>query len=77
MAVNDQMATTESWRAPAAALLSMLHVDQVPMNTPALSGTDAPRVLGRITPGSPGNWHRVLGDMAETLPEKVTLRSAI
>ncbi len=76
-AMDDLVVSTQQWRAPAAALLGMLHVDQIPMNSASLTGTDTPRILGRITPGAPGNWHRVLGDMADTLPDKVTLRSAI
>ncbi len=75
--MEDLVATTDEWRASAAALLGMLHIDQVPTNSPALTGADAPRILGRITPGSPGNWHHVLDDMADTLPDKMTLRSAI
>jgi anhydro-N-acetylmuramic acid kinase len=77
VSIHDQVAATECWRAVAAALLGMLHVDQIPMNSPSLTGADSPRVLGRLTPGSPANWHRVLTDMAETLPEKMPLRSVI
>lgn len=68
---------SDAWQAAAAALLGMLHVDQVPANSADLTNADTPRVLGRITPGPPGNWHHVLADMAHTLPEKMTLRSAI
>ncbi len=75
--VDHHGGTGESWQAIAAALLACLHVDQIPTNSYALTGTDTPRILGRITPGPPGNWHRVLADMAQTLPEKMTLRSAI
>ncbi len=77
VSMQHKVASTESWRSVAAALLAMLHVDQVPGNSPALTGTESPRILGRITPGAPGNWHRVLADMAATLPDKMPLRSAI
>jgi 1,6-anhydro-N-acetylmuramate kinase len=63
--------------AAATALLAALHLDQIPANTVQLTGTDRPRVLGRITPGSPANWHEVLAQMAAALPEKRTLRSAV
>ena len=77
MRADDFGVTSECWEAIAAAILAMLHVDQVPANTYALTGVETPRVLGRISPGPPGNWHGVLADMARTLPEKMTLRSAI
>jgi len=67
----------DAWRATAAALLAQLHVDQVPANCPTLTGADTPRLLGRCTPGSPANWHRVLADMAAMLPEKIPLRHAV
>lgn len=69
--------TSEAWPAASAALLAALHIDQIPCNSYGLTGTDTPRVLGRVTPGAPGNWHAVLADMAATLPDKMTLRSAI
>jgi hypothetical protein len=75
--IDDRVATTDSWRAVAAALLGMLHLDQIPANSPALTGAEAPRVLGRISPGAPANWHAVLADLSATLPEKMTLRSAV
>jgi anhydro-N-acetylmuramic acid kinase len=68
---------SDSWQAASSALLAVLHVDQIPSNCADLTNADTPRVLGRITPGPPGNWHHVLADMARTLPEKMTLRSAI
>jgi anhydro-N-acetylmuramic acid kinase len=77
ISIQNHVAATDSWRAVAAALLGMLHVDQIPMNSPSLTGADGPRVLGRLTPGSPANWHHVLADMASTLPDKMTLRSAV
>jgi anhydro-N-acetylmuramic acid kinase len=75
--IDDHGVPSDEWIATAAALLAMLTVDQVPANTYALTGVETPRVLGRITPGPPGNWHCVLADMARTLPEKMTLRSAV
>jgi anhydro-N-acetylmuramic acid kinase len=77
VSMDDLVACSGAWRSTAAAVLAMLHVDQVPGNSPSLTGAQAPRLLGRVTPGSPGNWHRVLSDMASTLPDKMTLRSAI
>jgi anhydro-N-acetylmuramic acid kinase len=79
-----EISAVDTWGVPdpylpsaATALLAALHVDQVPANSLHLTGTERPRVLGRITPGSPANWHDVLAHMAVTLPEKRLLRNAI
>lgn len=77
LALDDFSLPTESWQAAAAALLAQLHVDQIPATTSSLTGTESPRILGRVTPGVPSNWHRVLTDMALTLPDKIPLRNAI
>ncbi|MDG2380386.1 MAG: anhydro-N-acetylmuramic acid kinase [Pirellulaceae bacterium] len=73
----DKILPTPSLGAAAAAVLGQLHLDQIPGNSPALTGTDVPRVLGRLTPGNPANWHEVLANLAKTLPAKLPLRSAI
>ncbi len=63
--------------AAATALLAQLMIDQVPANGTGLTGAQLPRILGRLTPGSPANWHQVLVDMAVTLPIKLPLRDAV
>ncbi len=68
--------SASAWAA-ATALLAQLTVDQIPGNSPALTGTQLPRVLGRLTPGGPASWHQVLADMALTLPDKLPLRHAV
>ena len=35
------------------ALLALFHLDQVPGNVRSVTGAEVPRVLGRLTPGSP------------------------
>ena len=76
--IEDEMIVpAESLGAAATAVLAQLHLDQIPANSSALTGTDVPRILGRLTPGNPANWHEVLANMAETLPDKLPLRSAI
>ena len=61
----------------AVALLGLLHLDQVPANAPGLTGARIPRVLGRLTPGSLTNWHRLVRELANAKPNVVSLRSAI
>ena len=79
-----EVSSLEAWSIPATALspaatalLAQLHIDQVPANSPTLTGAQTPRILGRLSPGRPANWHQVLADMAVTLPEKLPLRSAV
>ena len=64
-------------KAAAAALLGLLHLDQTPANLPAATGARTPRVLGRLTPGSVVNWHRLVRELAARRPNVVTLRSAV
>jgi len=42
------------------AVLGQFYLDQVPANSPAITQADVPRLLGRLTPGSPQNWQRLL-----------------
>ncbi|MEX2113506.1 MAG: anhydro-N-acetylmuramic acid kinase [Pirellulales bacterium] len=61
----------------AVALLGHLHLDQAPASVAAATGARTPRVLGRLTPGSVVNWHRLVRELAARRPNVVTLRSAI
>ncbi len=61
----------------AAALLAMLHIDHTPANPMSLTGASSPRVLGRLSPGSPSRWHRLLSEMAAHRPTMMSLRSAV
>lgn len=63
--------------ASMAAILATLHVDQVSGNLPDLTGASAARVLGRITPGNPGNWRGVLAQMELAARQTMPLREAI
>jgi anhydro-N-acetylmuramic acid kinase len=68
----------DEWLAAAtAAMLATLHLDQTPANLPELTGASAPRLLGRLTPGSPGAWRRLLLDMTSTNPSILPLRRAV
>ncbi len=62
--------------ATTAALLAMLHINRVPANHPKMTGCRTARILGRLTPGSPANWHRVVKEMAQIQPV-MSLREAI
>jgi anhydro-N-acetylmuramic acid kinase len=74
----DETAVTDDALEPAAAaLLGALTVDQTPSNCPTATGATVPRVLGRITPGSPNKWQRLLREMADSRPATMPLRSAM
>jgi len=64
-------------RANAASLAGLMHIDQMPITIPWISGCDTPRVLGRLTPGSPGNWRRVIMEMGDCRPPVMKLRDAV
>ena len=69
--------SAEALPAASAALLAMLHLDQVPANLPLLTGATAPRVLGRLTPGNAHAWNRLLRDLAFARPLITPLRAAV
>jgi anhydro-N-acetylmuramic acid kinase len=73
-----QLGLPDEALAPACvALLALLYVDQVPANHPAVTGTELPRVLGRLTPGSPQSWQRLLLELTGTRPAVRPLRAAV
>jgi len=63
--------------ALAVAVLALLYTDQVPANHPTITGTDAPRVLGRLTPGSTAAWQRLLQEMERQAQREVAMRDAV
>ncbi|HEX4146240.1 MAG TPA: anhydro-N-acetylmuramic acid kinase [Pirellulales bacterium] len=63
--------------AAVAAVLALWHLDQTPGCPTAITGARTPRVLGRLTPGAPQAWQRVLREMVGHQPAVVSLRSAI
>lgn len=63
--------------ATSVAVLAMLHVDRVPANHPAITGTSAPRVLGRLTPGSAQAWRTLVEHISRSFDEATALRDAV
>lgn len=64
-------------RGLVAALLGILHVDQMQANIPSITGAGQQRILGRLTPGSPSNWRQLVRDMSDFRPPAMKLRDAI
>ena len=67
----------DTFDALCTATLTSLTVEHIPGNLPHLTGSELAKPLGRITPGSITNWHRLLCEMAETKPANRSLRSAM
>ncbi len=67
----------EFLRAASAAMAGLMHLDQMPLTIPWLSGAELPRMLGRLTPGSPANWRRVIMEMGDCRPPVMKLREAV
>lgn len=70
-------AAGEMLEPTSVAVLALLHLDQVPGNPSTVTGAEIPRVLGRLTPGSPQAWQRVLEALWAARPAAQPLRSAI
>ncbi len=76
-AVGELGLESDAVDAAAVAVLGTMLLDQVPASLPAVTGTDVPRVLGRITPGSAPNWQRLLKTLTGAESVVRPLRSAI
>jgi len=63
--------------AACTAVLAQMHLDQVPMTHMLLTGSEAPRVLGQLNPGTPWAWRRLLAQIMENNPATMTLRHAV
>jgi len=59
------------------AVLALFYLDQVPANQTSVTGTSVPRLLGRLTPGSPQNWQRLTQILSGSSPAVRPLRSAL
>lgn len=58
------------------ALLALFRLDEVPANPSAVTATELPRVLGRLTPGSPQSWRRLLAAFHAGQASARSLRAA-
>ena len=74
---TEESVSGENARGLTAALLGILHVDQMQANIPMITGARQQRVLGRLTPGSPSNWRQLVRDMSDFRPSAMKLKDAI
>ena len=75
--LTEVIGETVNLDALVAALLGMLHIDQLPSNLPNLTGARSQRILGRLTPGRPSNWRQLIRAMAQHHPAPMKLKDAI
>jgi anhydro-N-acetylmuramic acid kinase len=75
--IEDTPLTCQSLGPAGVALLGMLYLDNVPANAMAITGVETPRILGRLTPGSPQNWQRLLQFYGAGTPLVRPLRCAV
>lgn len=76
-AANDVIDGMEALPPVVAAVLGLLHIDQMPANVPWLTGADCQRILGRVNPGRPSNWRQLIRAMADFQPAPMKLKDAI
>ncbi len=67
----------DTFDALCTGMMTVMATDHIPAGLPHLTGSEASKTLGRITPGSVGNWTRLLREMAATNPAARSLRSAM
>jgi len=74
---NDPGQPSANHESLVAALLGLLHVDQIPANLPSLTGANQQRILGRLSPGRPHQWRLLVREMADFQPPALKLRDAV
>ncbi|MDR3108582.1 MAG: anhydro-N-acetylmuramic acid kinase [Planctomycetaceae bacterium] len=68
---------SDTFDALCTAILGVMFVDQIPANLPQLTGSETSVALGRITPGTPLQWQRLIQSMSAAKPVSRNLRSAV
>lgn len=62
--------------AACVAVLGLLYVDGVPANRSAITGTQSPRLLGRLSAGAAENWRSLVRSLAREEFEVSAFRNA-
>lgn len=75
--VKDCGVQVDSFAAVCVAILTLFFVDQIPQGIQSITGAQTARTLGRVTPGSPQNWSRLLDEILQGKSPMRPLRSAM
>jgi len=63
--------------AAGAGVLGLMHIDEVPGNPAPVTGARSLRILGRLTPGAPEPWERLLQMLLHATPNSPRTRKAV
>lgn len=75
--VSERGLTADTLGPACVALLALFFLDRVPSNLLPVTGADVSRVLGRLTPGSPHNWQRLIDQLTGSRAAIRPLSSAL
>ncbi len=75
--IKDCGVPVDSFDAVCVAIMTLFFADQIPAAIPGITGAETARSLGRITPGSPQNWTRMLDEILQAKAQSRPLRSAM
>ena len=75
--VKECGVAVDSFDAVCVAILTLFFADQIPAAIPGVTGAETARTLGRITPGSPQNWAKILDEILQAKIHSRSLRSAM
>jgi len=75
--IGDLEIPVGAFASATIAVLALLHLDQIPANPTAITGAGVPRLLGRLTPGSPQSWQQLLRASTGHATKLRPLRSAV
>ncbi len=75
--IKDCGVPVDAFDAVCVAILTLFFADQIPAAIPGITGAETARSLGRITPGSPQNWARMLDEILQAKAQSRPLRSAM
>ncbi len=77
LSITELGLSGDAFDALCTTVLATMFVDQIPANLPHLTGGETSVLLGRLTPGSPLAWQKLLQSMSAARPVQRTLRSAM
>lgn len=67
--------SSDSFESVCVAILTLLFSDRIAAAIPNLTGAQTARVLGRLTPGNPLQWNRLLAELSQAQSGAQSLRN--
>jgi anhydro-N-acetylmuramic acid kinase len=72
----ERYCPVDAFKPAVAAVVGLMMIDGQPATLPEISGASEPCLAGRLTPGSPAAWRRLLAEMLTPAVSGPALRSA-